>query len=55
MLSKLNVTTFKGSGGCVFRVDDFFYAVQVSRPGVRDVNVSAGDIHYQVKIWLVRV
>ena len=44
MLSNLNVTAFKGSGGSIFRVDDFFMAVQVSRPGVRDVNVPAGDI-----------
>ena len=44
MLSKLNVTAFKGSGGSVFRVDDFFYAVQVSHTGIRDVNVPAGDI-----------
>ena len=44
MLSKLNVTAFKGSGGSVFHVDDFFYAVQVSHTGIRDVNVPAGDI-----------
>ena len=44
MLSKLNVTAFKGSGGSVFRVDDFFYAVQVSHTGIRDVNVPAGDM-----------
>ena len=45
MLSKLNVTAFKGSGGSVFRVDDFFYAVQVSHTGIRDVNIPAGDMH----------
>ena len=44
MLSKLNVTAFKGSGGSVFRVDDFFNAVQVSHTGIRDVNVPAEDI-----------
>ena len=44
MLSKLDAITFKGGGVCVFRVDHFFYAVQVARPGIRHVNFSAGDI-----------
>ena len=44
MLSKLDVITFKGGRGGVFRVDHFFYAVQVARPGIRHVNFSAGDM-----------
>ena len=52
MLSKLNVTAFKGSGGSVFRVDNFFYAVQVSHTGIRDVNVPAGDICVYESIYL---
>ena len=53
MLSKLNVTAFKGSGGSVFRVDDFFYAVQVSHTGIRDVNVPAGDIYIYIEYMYV--
>jgi len=44
MLSKLDVITFKGSGGCVFTVDNFFFAVQVCSPVYRHYKVPAGDI-----------
>ena len=44
MLSKLDVITFRGSGGCVFSVDNFFFAVQVCSPVYRHYKVPAGDM-----------
>ena len=44
MLSKLDVITFRGSGGCVFTVDNFFFAVQVCSPVYRHYKVPAGGV-----------
>ena len=42
-------------GGGVFRVDHFFYAVQVARPGIRHVNFSAGCLHGEWQQFLLHL